>query len=108
MPAHEVHFELLLDRRVVDSDGDFIGRLEEARAEVVSGECRVLEFHVGKLAVLERLGSVALFGSLIRTLGGKRFYRTYVVPADRMDLSDPGHLRATVPMRELRELRTLQ
>jgi hypothetical protein len=104
MPASEVHFELLLDRRVVDSEGSVIGRLEEARAEVVSGECRVLEFHVGKLAVLERLGSVALFGSLIRTLGGDRFYRTYVVPADRMDLSDPDHPRALLPMRELRTL----
>ena len=101
MASQEVHFELLLNRAVADSEGKRVGRLEEARVEVVAGECVVREFHVGAFALLERLGSAALFGGLIRTLGGRRFYRMYVVPAERMDMSDPSALRVTCPLREL-------
>lgn len=102
MAPREVHFELLLNHTVTDSEGKRIGHLEEARVEIVAGECVVREFHVGAFALLERFGSTALFGGLIRTLGGHRFYQLYVVPADRMDLSDPSALRVTCPMRELR------
>jgi hypothetical protein len=101
----EVQYDLLLDRKVVDSEGVAMGRLEEARAEIIDGECRVVEFHIGGLSVLERLGSVALFGGLIRALGGRRFYRIHVVPADQLDLSDPRHPRATRPVSSFRLLR---
>jgi hypothetical protein len=102
--SRELRYDLLLDCKVIDSEGHSIGRLEEARAELIHGECRVVEFHVGGLSVLERIGSVALFGGLIRALGGSRFYRTYAVPADQMDFSDPKKPRVTRPVRELRAL----
>ena len=93
MTAREVRLEHLLGRNVVDATGEVVGRLEEAIAEVRThaggSEHVVREFHVGKFAVLERLGAGPLGGGLLRLLGGKRFYEGYVVPWELMDLSDP-------------------
>jgi hypothetical protein len=102
----ELQYELLLSRKVTDSEGKTMGRLEEASAAMVGGECVVLDFHVGGFSGLERLGNVTLISRLIRTLGGGRFYRTFVVPADQLDLSDPRHPRARRPMDEFQTLRS--
>jgi hypothetical protein len=102
----ELQYELLLSRKVTDSEGKTMGRLEEASAAMVGGECVVQEFHVGGFSGLERLGNVTLISRLIRTLGGDRFYRTFVVPADQLDLSDPRHPRARRPMDEFQTLRS--
>lgn len=105
-PDHELQYELLLSRKVTDSEGKTMGRLEEASTSMVGGECVVLDFHVGGFSGLERLGNVTLISRLIRTLGGGRFYRTFVVPADQLDLSDPHHPRARRPMDEFQTLRS--
>jgi hypothetical protein len=90
----------------VDAAGEVIGRLEEAIAEVCvdgTGSRHVVrEFHVGKFAVLERLGAGLLGRELLRLLGGR--HEGYVVPWEQMDLSEPERLRVTVPARELRRL----
>jgi len=104
--GRELQYELLLSRKVTDSEGKTMGRLEEASAAMVGGECVVLDFHVGGFSGLERLGNVTLISRLIRTLGGGRFYRTFVVPADQLDLSDPRHPRARRPMDEFQTLRS--
>jgi hypothetical protein len=57
---NEVHVERLLGRRVRDTDGAVVGRIEELRAEPVDGELVVMEFHLGPAALLERMGRFAL------------------------------------------------
>ena len=101
MTAREVRLERLLGRKVVDAAGEVIGRLEEAIAEVRGSEHVVREFHVGKFAVLERLGSGLLGAELLRLVGGARAYEGYVVPWELMDLSDPDRPRVRVAKGEL-------
>lgn len=103
MPT-EIRVELLIGCRVVDLNGDVVGRVEEIVADYVDGEYVVREFHVGAFAALERLGTGTLGRGLLRLIGGKRIYRGYVVPWLLMDLSEPARPRVTVSRAELRRI----
>jgi len=94
MAAQEINLELLLGRKVFALNGKSIGRLEEVCAELSPGECHVTEFLVGDYAMFERLSAwtiarsfLSLFGSLIKS--------GYRIPWDKLDLSDPKHLKLT-------------
>lgn len=101
MATRECRAELLIGRRVVDANGEVVGRLEEIVADYVDDEYVVREFHVGALAAFERLGTGRLGRSLVRLIGGDRIYKGYAVPWQHMDLSDPEHPRVTVAKAEL-------
>ena len=101
----EVRLELLVNRKVYDADGECIGRIEEVRAEVDGADHVVREFHVGKVAVAERLfGGGRMTRSLLRRLGGHRLWHGYVVPWRDMDLSDPTRPRVRRRESELKSL----
>jgi hypothetical protein len=104
MHPTEGRVELMLGRRVVDPDGEVVGRLEEVVAELEGDGYVVREFHVGAFAMAERLGGGMLGRALLRLVGGRRVYRGYAVPWELMDLSDPERPRVTVPKRELCEI----
>ena len=92
-----VHFELLLGRKVLDSEGKKAGRILAARVEAEGEDCVVREYHLGTAALLTRLG---LSAGLIAGLPMRS--EPIRVPWDRMDLSDPRHPRLTCPLRELK------
>jgi sporulation protein YlmC with PRC-barrel domain len=104
MTPREVRLDQLLGRKVVDAAGEVIGRLEEAVAEVRVEAGRsdhvVREFHVGKFAMLERLGAGLLGRELVRLLGVP--YAGYVVPWEAMDLGEPERPRVKVKKAELK------
>jgi hypothetical protein len=100
----ERRVELLIGRRVVDANGDLIGRLEEIVAELVDDEYRVREYHVGAFAAFERIGAGMLGRSLLRLIGGRRVYDGYVIPWDVMDLTDAERPRTTVVKSALRRI----
>lgn len=101
MRTNECRLELLLGRRVLDTDGQLVGRLEEVVADYRDGEYLVREFHVGTFAMFERLGGGMLGNGLLRLIGGNRLYDGYVIPWKLMDLSDADHPRVTVAKGEL-------
>lgn len=98
--ARELRVESLLGHHLRGTDGKSLGRIEEVIAEVRGADWIVIEVHVGRGALLERLNEltslVPLFGSLPRRLGAR-----HRVPWDRLDLTDPSHPRATVRREEL-------
>ena len=104
MDARELRLDLLLDRRVYDADGAVLGRLEEVVAVVTSDALgsyyAVREYHIGKYALLESLAGAAFARAVMRRFG-RRAYRRYTVPWDRMDLTDPERPRTTVRRGEL-------
>jgi hypothetical protein len=64
-----------------------IGRIEEFRAERRGTDCVVVDYVIGPLGLLERLGVGA------RSLLGLRAPGGYVARWDQMDLTDPNHPR---------------
>ena len=96
--------EDLLGRVVVDSEGKKLGRLEEIVADRHPDHLAIVEYHIGELALLERLSAAGVLGSFLK-LFVPAAHRGVKVPWEQMDLSDPDHPRATVPKAELRAQR---
>ena len=103
-PPREVHLELLIGRQVFDPDGKVVGRLEEVRIGDREGAPFVMEFHVGKYAMLERLMGGPVGRSLLRLLGSGRVHTPLSIPWEILDLSNPRRLRITKPAAELKEV----
>jgi len=89
----EIHLERLLGRRVHDSRGRVIGRLEEFQLAVVNGETIIAEFHLGPDALWERLGGAALHLPFLRALPLRPTRKR--IAWRHMDLSDPSYLCLT-------------
>jgi sporulation protein YlmC with PRC-barrel domain len=85
MSIREVHVEHLLGRRVRDSNGKVLGRIEEMRVEVVDGEPVVVEFHIGPAAYFER---IAGFTAQLPFFGWLSRRKEVFVDWDAMDLRD--------------------
>jgi len=92
-----VHFELLLGRKVHDSEGRRVGRILEVHAESEGKDCVVREYLLGTAALLTRLGISA--GRMV----GLPLHREPIrVPWDQMDLSDPERPRLRCRVEELK------
>jgi sporulation protein YlmC with PRC-barrel domain len=100
----EVRAELLRGRRVVDSEGVRVGRIEEILAEEIDGECRILEFHLGHYGRLESIGALGSLGRALARLVASQSREAFAVRWDRIDLSDPDHPRLTCRRAELPRL----
>ena len=90
--SQKVHVELLIGRRVVDTNGKVAGRIHSIHAEHRRDGCYVDEYHLGTAAFLSRLGISAA------RLVGWQLARPIRVPWQQLDLSDPERpcLRCTV------------
>jgi hypothetical protein len=102
--AHRVRAEHLVGRVVLDTDGCRAGHVEEIVLAEQDGECVVLEYHLGRYALLERLGEGRLGAGLLRLAGGGRAYQGYAVAWHQMDLRDPAHPRLTCRLGDLTPL----
>ncbi len=102
MMYHEAHVEHLLGRRVRDVDGAIIGRLEEIHVENIDGDEVVTEYHIGRAALIERMGAFITQLPFFRYIPFAR--KGYRIPWTQFDLSDPLHPRATVPRADLQEM----
>src|SRR3954465_989784 len=94
MATREIALEKLVGRTVRDASGRSIGRIEEVRAKRRGGELVVVDYLVGRAAMLERFSVVGMGRQTLR-LFGIGTARGYVVPWRRMDLSRPDRPRCT-------------
>jgi len=104
MEKKEVRVELLLGRKVLDPEGQPVGRIEEVRAEPLGNEMWVTEFLVGRSAMLERLSVQAFALAPLHLLGWRKKRGSYRVPWDRLDLGDPERPRLRCGVEELERL----
>ena len=100
-----VNVELLLGTKVVDVNGEKVGRIEELRAEEDGDRCRVEAYLVGTSALIERLSAWTLVRPIKRTLKTRHILSVFEVPWQQMDLSDPKNPRLRVAKAELRHAR---
>jgi len=96
----EVHVEQLLGKKVHDSDGRVVGRLEEFHVGVIDDEHVVTEFLIGPEAVLQRIGGFLLRLPILRLIPMSK--REYCVSWTLMDLTDPDRPRVHARRAELR------
>jgi sporulation protein YlmC with PRC-barrel domain len=101
----DVNVELLLGRKVVDVNGEKVGRIEELRAEEDGNRCRVEAYLVGTSALIERLSAWTLVRPIKRMLRSRHVYSVFEVPWQEMDLSNPKNPRLRVAKADLRHAR---
>jgi sporulation protein YlmC with PRC-barrel domain len=96
----EINVELLLGKKVVDSDGKKVGRIHEISVERGEESCPVEAYYVGGRAILVRMARWAV----PRASGflESRLLHPYRIAWNELDLSDPDHPRATVTKDQLR------
>ena len=97
MTTRLIRIDLVNGSAVHDEDGRKIGRLHDARAERQGSDLVIVEYHLGPLALLARLGF-----SLLSVIGIRLRREPIRIPANRMDLSDPAHPRFLGKAAELR------
>jgi len=91
----EINVEHLVGRRVRDAQGEKVGRIEEVIAEIHGTDWVVVEVHLGRGALLERLVAISTLVPIIGRLG-KRSRKRYSMAWSQLDLSDPERPRALV------------
>jgi sporulation protein YlmC with PRC-barrel domain len=101
----ELRLYEILGRRVVDSDGEYAGRLEEVEADRGDDVCLVRSYLVEHRGLLDRISTWALAAPLQRAIAGRKS-QPYRVAWDQMDLSNPEHPRILVPQSELSRVRS--
>lgn len=104
MAIRELRLELLLGKCVFDVVGNQVGRIEEVRVEQQNEEWVILEYLVGFAAILERLSAWNLGTGLLHLLGARNVYKSYRIPWDKLDLSNPDRPRLTCTVEELKEI----
>lgn len=104
MATREVHLELLLGKRVLDSNEKPVGRIEEVRAEKQGDEWIVKEYLIGTAALLERLSAWTIGLKILHLLGARKIYGGYSVPWDKLDLTDLEKPRLRCSVEELKKL----
>jgi hypothetical protein len=103
MANRELHIERLLGRKVFDSKGRRIGRIEEVVAERQGDEWVVLEYWVGSGALLHRLSARGAARAVLCLCGVKE-KEGYKVPWDKIDFSRPKRVRLDCARDELEKL----
>ena len=102
----EIELREMLGVKVVDSEGEHIGRLEEIELERGKESCAVVAYIVEHRGLLDRASSWALTASLQEKLSRKDKTRPYRVGWNQMDLTDPRHPRTLVPKELLEKTRS--
>lgn len=100
---NEVKLELLLGRRVVDINGQRVGRIEEVLADREGDELLVTHYLIGRYGLFERFSTYHVGIGVLRYLGSRaQSANPHRIPWDKMDLSDAEHPRLTCSIDELK------
>jgi sporulation protein YlmC with PRC-barrel domain len=100
---NEVKLQLLLGTRVVDINGERVGRIEEVLADRDGEELLVTHYLIGRYGLFERLSILHVGIGLLRYLGGRaQSAKPHRIPWDKLDLNDPEHPRLTCAIDELK------
>lgn len=97
----ELHLELLIGTQVHDVNDQPVGRLEEIKAEAAEDDFVIVEYHLGALGLLERLSATAIGHFMLRPFGFRERSSGHIVPWDKLDVTDPTHLKLKCTIAEL-------
>jgi sporulation protein YlmC with PRC-barrel domain len=98
----DVNIEFLLGKKVRDSQGNKVGRIEEFRVTETDKACLLDGYLIGTSALVDRLSAWTLVRPIARLLRNRRLLTVYEVPWQDMDLSDLDHPILRVERKTLR------
>jgi len=101
--SKEINVELLLGKKVFGLNNQRVGRIEEFAAELSDGNCYITEYHVGSYALFERVAALSIARPILSLLGSW-IKKSYAIPWNKLDLSDPSHPKLTCPVAKLKRL----
>ncbi len=90
-----VRVEDIMGKKVLDASGKLVGHIEEivvVPAGPQDNDWVVKEYHVGMAALFERLAALTFLDALLRVFHKDRGVG-WVIPWNKLDLSDPIHPR---------------
>jgi hypothetical protein len=108
MDKQRLHVELLLGRKVCDSEGESAGRIEEFIARRHGGDCVVEQYVLGREGLRERLSIAGLSMTFLGFLGAHGHKGARHVPWNQLDLSNPTQPRLKCTLAELDAMPTNQ
>jgi len=98
----ELNAELLIGTKVVDADGEGVGRIQEFSVEREEKACLVNAYLIGVSGLVDRLSAWTLLRPINKFLHTHKLYSLYEVPWQDMDLTDPRHPKLRTVRRDLR------
>jgi sporulation protein YlmC with PRC-barrel domain len=98
----EINAELLLGRKVHDTNGEKVGRIEEFDVERGDKSCLVEAYVIGAAGVIDRLSAWSLIRPIARLLRKRHAFSAYRVSWEEMDLTDPEHPKLRIAKGDLR------
>ncbi len=104
MTNREIHLEILLGKRVLDSTGKEIGRIHEMRAAQQGDEWVIQEYVIGPAALLERLSAWTIVRTILPLIGAREIHGGYIVHWNQLDLTNPEKPRLLCKLDELKTL----
>ena len=101
----ELNAELLIGKKVLDAEGENVGRIQEFRVEREEKACLVSAYLVGVSGLVDRLSAWTLVRPINKFLHSHRLYSIYQIPWQDMDLTDPRHPKLRTVRRDLQPLK---
>ena len=101
----ELNAELLIGTKVVDSEGESVGRIEEFRVEREEKALLVKAYLVGVSGLVDRLSAWTLVRPVNKFLHSHKLYSLYEIPWQDMDLTDPHHPKLRTARHDLRPIK---
>ncbi len=101
----ELNAELLIGTKVVDANGESVGRIQEFNVEREEKACLVNAYLVGVSGLVDRLSAWTLVRPINKFLHSHRLYSLYQIPWQDMDLTDPRHPKLRKVRHDLQPLK---
>jgi len=104
MDETEIQVELLIGKKVFDTKGELVGRLEEIHLRAEGKDLVVEEYLIGKYGLLERLAVMPFRIPFLPFVRPGKAKPDYKIPWDLFDPTNPHELRSKRSKAELQKL----
>jgi hypothetical protein len=103
MATHDIDLEQLLGKQVLDSTDTPVGIIEEVRAEKQGDEWVMQAYLIDSIKMLERLSIWSSGLEILHLIGAHEIHGGYIVPWEKLDLTDPEQPRLLCTLDELKK-----
>lgn len=103
MADRQVEVEAILGKGVHDADGQLVGHIEEISVRRQGKDWVIDNYKVGVIALLERFAGLTILDGFVKKMQPAE-HLGYLIPWDKLDLTDPEHPRLMGRKQELKPI----